>query len=388
VYAVGVEVAQRQGMSVFVSVSPNRFLSIAAIALLLGFAHPAAADKPHSRKLDRALARVADQGGDTTRVIIRMRPGHEDAVKEALRGFKFNLKFNHPGISALTGDLRVDALDALAELDDVESVSYDAPVDGLAVTTPVPNTDGDALRATLGTTGSAYSGRGIGVAVIDSGISQLPEFNKRIKAFYDFTRGGIATQPFDDYGHGTHVAGIIAGSYPGGQDDPGRHRVERHADRAQGARWKRPRQHERCDQSRRVRYRNRVTLGINIINLSLGHVPFESATTDPLVQAVDRATAAGIVVVVAAGNVGISKGHGASGVRRHPVARQRAIRDHRWFGAHNGHGDAQRRYGRRVQLARADRGTTATRSPIWSRPAIVYWRRCRPTVNCCRPIPR
>jgi len=45
VYAVGVEVAQRQGMSVFVSVSPNRFLSIAAIALLLGIAHLPAGDK-------------------------------------------------------------------------------------------------------------------------------------------------------------------------------------------------------------------------------------------------------------------------------------------------------------------------------------------------------
>jgi serine protease AprX len=51
---------------------------------------------------------------------------------------------------------------------------------------------------------------------------------------------------------------------------------------------------------------NRYMLGIDIINLSLGHVPYESAKTDPLVRAVDKATAAGMVVVVAAGNLGIN----------------------------------------------------------------------------------
>ena len=51
---------------------------------------------------------------------------------------------------------------------------------------------------------------------------------------------------------------------------------------------------------------NKHALGIDIINLSLGHAPFESAKTDPLVRAVDKASAAGIIVVVAAGNVGIS----------------------------------------------------------------------------------
>ena len=57
---------------------------------------------------------------------------------------------------------------------------------------------------------------------------------------------------------------------------------------------------------------NRRALDIDIINLSLGHVPYESAKTDPLVRAVDKASAAGIIVVVAAGNVGISPATGRS----------------------------------------------------------------------------
>src|SRR5207302_5038314 len=49
---------------------------------------------------------------------------------------------------------------------------------------------------------------------------------------------------------------------------------------------------------------NKTTLGIDIINLSLGHPIYEPAASDPLVQAVERASRAGIVVVAAAGNYG------------------------------------------------------------------------------------
>lgn len=51
--------------------------------------------------------------------------------------------------------------------------------------------------------------------------------------------------------------------------------------------------------------RNKARLGIDVINLSLGHPIFESAQTDPLVQMVEKATRAGIIVVVAAGNYGM-----------------------------------------------------------------------------------
>jgi len=51
---------------------------------------------------------------------------------------------------------------------------------------------------------------------------------------------------------------------------------------------------------------NRLTLGIDVINLSLGHPIYEPAATDPLVQAVEAASRAGIVVVTASGNAGIN----------------------------------------------------------------------------------
>src|SRR6185369_6222910 len=51
---------------------------------------------------------------------------------------------------------------------------------------------------------------------------------------------------------------------------------------------------------------NKDALKVQIVNMSLGHPIWASAANDPLVQAVQQATAAGLIVVVSAGNVGRS----------------------------------------------------------------------------------
>src|SRR5207245_8717840 len=53
---------------------------------------------------------------------------------------------------------------------------------------------------------------GVTVAIIDSGIAPSEDFTRRITGFYDFTQGGRSTTPYDDYGHGTHIAGLIGSS--------------------------------------------------------------------------------------------------------------------------------------------------------------------------------
>ena len=55
-----------------------------------------------------------------------------------------------------------------------------------------------------------YTGKNIGVAIIDTGIYEHMDFQGRIRCFQDFLN--YRSLPYDDSGHGTHVAGILGGS--------------------------------------------------------------------------------------------------------------------------------------------------------------------------------
>jgi serine protease AprX len=151
-------------------------------------------------------------------------------------------------------------------------------------------------------------GDSIGVAIIDSGISPSADFAGRITAFYDFTQGGIATTPVDPYGHGTHVAGIIGSS--GESSSHGEYRGVASTARLIGLRVLDENgagQTSHVIQAIELAIAQRDALGIDVINLSLGHPIYEPAASDPLVRAVERAVDAGIIVVTSAGNYGYNR---------------------------------------------------------------------------------
>ena len=180
---------------------------------------------------------------------------------------------------------------------------------------------GAAIGATLAREQFDLTGEGIGVAIIDSGITawhddlylqggRTRRLDRRVVHFRDFTgparaRSWVSDLPSDDYGHGTHVAGIVAGS---GYDSDGRR-----SDVAPGASLIGLKVLDAdgfgyiSDVIAAIDYAIaiRARFNIRVINLSVASGVFESYRTDPLAQAARRAVEAGIVVVTAAGNLGL-----------------------------------------------------------------------------------
>jgi serine protease AprX len=156
-----------------------------------------------------------------------------------------------------------------------------------------------------------YGGNGpVGVALIDSGIHidpSNPDLNYGATVVY--SQSFVASEGTDDlYGHGTHLAGIIAGT---GQNSlsgysnsifgvaPGVQLINLKVLDKNG---------NSTDATVIQAINQAIALknqyNIKVINLSLGRPIYESFLKDPLCQAVEQAWMAGITVVVAAGNSG------------------------------------------------------------------------------------
>ena len=286
-------------------------LVLAALACTVtGAAAQAVVPSDTPDRLDLAL-RQSPRDGEPRRVIITYRRGAGERLKGRLSRRGDAVTSEHPGLDALSVELRRGDARRLAADPDILGISTDAEVavvgpfdTGLsAALSAAAVQDAQALRSTLGVT-AADDASSVGVAIVDSGIAPTPDLAGRIVAFYDFTRRrGVAARPSDAFGHGTHVAGLIAGS---GALSGGRYvgvtNVRLIGLKVLDARGRGRTSH--VINAIDFAVANRRRLGIDVINLSLGHPILEPAATDPLVRAVERAVAAGIVVVTSAGNHG------------------------------------------------------------------------------------
>jgi len=211
-------------------------------------------------------------------------------------------------INAAAFTLPVSALTALEKDPDVLYVTPDRAVS-------LKNdyeSFASAVEADVAASQYGLDGTGIGVAVIDSGVADHKDFHNasgtRVVHSESFVSGN--TSAVDAYGHGTHVSGIIGGS--GSASGAGTGYAQQIAGIAPNVNIINLRvldQNGAGTDSRVIAAIQRaITLktqyNIRVINLSLGRPVFESYTLDPLDQAVEQAWAAGIVVVVAAGNDG------------------------------------------------------------------------------------
>jgi serine protease AprX len=217
-------------------------------------------------------------------------------------------------IRALAAEIPAQGVLQLVSNPGVRWVSLDSPMQSSACsqcidTSKLANAYISAIRADKVWNAAPYDqGQGIGVAIIDSGVNPNGDL---------YTNMGVDRQvadvrfnsdynqsPSDGYGHGTHVASIVAGD---GSESSGKYigvapmaniinvKVSNDDGSASmkdvvlGLQWV---------------LQNKATYHIRVVNLSLNSASAESYNTSPLDAAVEILWFNGIVVVASAGNKG------------------------------------------------------------------------------------
>ena len=162
-----------------------------------------------------------------------------------------------------------------------------------------------------GTSDNTGAGAGIDVAIIDTGVAPVAGLDREGKVLHGPDLSGEGSSPevayLDTYGHGTHMAGIIAGERDGAPGiAPGARIVSVKVAGHDGVTTV-PQVVAAIDWV--IEHRNTHGMNIRVLNLSLGQSGVSTHVGDLLSAATERAWDAGIAVVVAAGNRGDSQNH-------------------------------------------------------------------------------
>jgi serine protease AprX len=243
------------------------------------------ADRAAARRIEAAAKSVTKQGGSLKHALAIV-----GAVSARLKGVQ---------VLKLTRDNDVDYVAKDQQL----RAQFDPALDSAKAQTPgILEVNAPQVWSQLGVTG-----QGVGVAIVDSGVYPHPDLAGRIVASIDFTTASptvSATSTGDAGGHGTHVAGLVAGdgTLSGGAytgvapraniinvrviDGTGSSNV---STILRGLQWV---------------LANRNVYNIKVVNMSLGATPTGSYKSDFMATAAEVLNFAGVTVVVSAGNTG------------------------------------------------------------------------------------
>jgi serine protease AprX len=305
------------------------FRAVALVVVLLlvvaGWPGVAAGDESKG-PIDRALRRrIARDPNSTVAVLVQR--ANERAGLEEVRSKGGTVRRQLKMGRVLAASLPASAVPALARAPGVLRVSYDPRMRAQSVgdwdDRPLASIYPEVIGARALWTGSRpLLGTGVTVAVLDSGLREHVDYldanaagamggrTRIVRRVAVATRDG--DDPSDDVGHGTYVAGIVAGrgwlDGDGGASGSG----SRYAGVAPGADVIGVKVSDRQGVSRlsdvlagiEWTVDNRERYGIRILNLSLSSTVAESYRTSLLDAAVEFAWFKGLVVVVAAGNGG------------------------------------------------------------------------------------
>ena len=297
----------------------NIFADILIVLLVLAAFSPAGAVQTAVdayQKIDPALTEIIEKGADEAiPVIVMLKSGSlADDVVLDIKPEGLAVRYKYWLIPGMAADASAKAINEIAENDLVSEIYFDG-------STRVSAPDGNSTGDSAGFSGDDYisnsriikadrlwekgiDGQGVTVAVIDSGIDKNhPDLVGRVVAEKNFLSDEITAD--DLLGHGTMVAGIIAGSgaasngkykgiAPGADlinvkviDSQGDGKV---SDIIAGIEWA-------------------VYSGADVLSLSLGGINL-GETNPPITMAADNAASAGAVVCVAAGNRNSSEASG------------------------------------------------------------------------------
>ncbi|UOY03502.1 S8 family serine peptidase [Blastococcus sp. PRF04-17] len=270
-----------------------------------------------------ASAATTASAAESVSVIVREAAGAGDAAEHAVARFGGTVGKQLEILGGFTAEVPSDRLGALRAVAGVESVTEDA---GLKLSTTsikdFADQNGSLYTIANKVTGASamwdagYTGKGVDVAVIDSGVVPVEGFKTPGKVVYgpDLTlEAATPARNLDTYGHGTHMSSIIAGrdsavAGTGSGDDanfvgmaPDARIVSIKVADAKG----------QTDVSQAiaaidwvVQNRNKNGMNIRVLNLSFGTDGVQDYVLDPLSYAAEQAWHKGIVVVVAVGNEG------------------------------------------------------------------------------------
>ncbi|TMF58711.1 MAG: hypothetical protein E6I19_01345 [Chloroflexi bacterium] len=242
-------------------------------------------DRAAARRIEAAAKSVTKQGGSLKHALAIV-----GGVSARLKG---------TGVLKLTRDKDIDYVVKDRQM----RAQFDPALDSANARTPgILEVNAPQVWSQLGMTG-----QGVGVAIVDSGVYPHPDLAGRIVASIDFTTASptvSTTSTGDPGGHGTHVAGLVAGdgTLSGGAytgvapraniinvrviDASGSSNV---STILRGLQWV---------------LANRTTYNIKVVNLSLGATPTGSYKSDLMATAAEVLNFAGVTVVVSAGNTG------------------------------------------------------------------------------------
>ncbi len=274
-----------------------------------------------------AFATSAHAASPMVSVIVRAAPGDSSAAAQLVTSLGGHVDQQIALINALVADVPSTSLAQLNASPDVAQVTSNAPVHLLGSSfnaaslgyNPVTDVNSmynvEAMDGAHAYWDAGYTGQGVGVALINSGVTPVNGLDTQGKVVYgpdlSSESRNSSLRNLDTFGHGTHMAGIIAGLDDGvtsvSSNDSGDFMGM--APNAQIVSLKVANALGQTTVAQVltaiswvVQHQN--SLNIGVLNLSYGADTNQAYVLDPLAYAAEQAWLSGIVVVVAAGNEG------------------------------------------------------------------------------------